>query len=99
MRIRVLNLDHSLLPQHRWLAPWRLLETGKITVISARRRYARGSWQKVSHESLHDLDLNTHQDDRWEQLLAPYREELGRWPLYVSVDKDVMRAADAPVNW
>ena len=62
--------------------------TGKITVISARRRYARGSWQKVSHESLHDLDLNSHQDDRWEQLLAPYREELGRWPLYVSVDKD-----------
>ena len=32
-------------------------------------------------------------------LLIPYREELARMPLYISLDKDVMVPADAIVNW
>jgi hypothetical protein len=32
-------------------------------------------------------------------LLQPRRDELERWPLYVSLDKDVMRTRDAVVNW
>jgi hypothetical protein len=32
-------------------------------------------------------------------LLEPYRLELARWPLYVSLDKDVMLQAEAVVNW
>ena len=31
--------------------------------------------------------------------LRPYREGLARVPLYVSIDKDVMVADDASVNW
>ena len=31
--------------------------------------------------------------------LIPYREELARMPLYISLDKDVMVPADAIVNW
>ena len=37
--------------------------------------------------------------ERIEELLWPYRAELARWPLYVSLDKDVMVPADAAVNW
>src|SRR5207245_605996 len=32
-------------------------------------------------------------------LLRPFAPALARWPLYVSLDKDVMTAEDAVVNW
>ncbi len=34
-----------------------------------------------------------------ERILRPWTDELSRFPLYVSLDKDVMPAAEAPVNW
>src|SRR5207247_6162610 len=55
--------------------------------------------RKVSHDSFHRGTAAPGQPSRWEKLLAPYREELSQCPLYVSLDKDVMRAAEAPVNW
>lgn len=76
---------------YRWLAPWPLLEAGKIAVIPARRRYATGAWPRVRHDCVPNRS--------WGELLAPYRDELRRCPLYISVDKDVMGAAEAPVNW
>src|SRR5262249_33645235 len=36
---------------------------------------------------------------RLDALLAPYQDDLARWPLYVSLDKDVMVQPDAVVNW
>jgi hypothetical protein len=33
------------------------------------------------------------------EALSPYRDDLARFPLYISVDKDVLTAADAAVNW
>jgi hypothetical protein len=37
--------------------------------------------------------------ERLERLLEPHRDDLARWPLYISLDKDVMNATDAVVNW
>jgi hypothetical protein len=34
-----------------------------------------------------------------QELLRPFRADLIRCPLYISLDKDVMTASDAVVNW
>ena len=84
---------------YRWLAPWDLLNQGRITVLPAVRRYQRGRWASLKHEPLRSEPDVALTFDRLEELLTPYRTDLARWPLYVSVDKDVLRPADAVVNW
>jgi hypothetical protein len=83
----------------RWLAPWDLLASKRITVLPAVRRFHRGRWIGVAHQSLRpDLDCNVTRD-RLEELLTPYRDDLANYPLYISVDKDVLQVADGVVNW
>lgn len=84
---------------YHWLAPWKLLESGKITVFPAVRSFAGQRWRRVFHTPFGDDPNGSVAPGRWDELLAPFREELRRWPLYVSLDKDVMRAEEAPVNW
>ena len=36
---------------------------------------------------------------RMYKLLRPHQAQLERWPLYISLDKDVMVSANAAVNW
>jgi arginase family enzyme len=76
---------------YRLLAPWSMLRSGKVQVIPAVRRYQKGNWKRIGHEPLHARRLS--------ELLAPLRGLLGRRPLYVSLDKDVMGTTDAVVNW
>ena len=83
----------------RWLAPWPLLRSGKITVIPAIRRFERGHWAAIDHEPLRSAPDTPMSLDRIEELLWRYRFDLGGYPLYISVDKDVMRQSDAIVNW
>jgi hypothetical protein len=83
----------------RWLAPWDLIRSGKIVVIPATRRYRRGRWQGINHTPLRAAAEIEAGAERVRQVLQPYREELRRWPLYVSMDKDVLMSAHAPVNW
>src|SRR5208282_741664 len=81
------------------LAPWRLLRSGKIVVIPGVRRYHRGRWRKVANEPLRSQPASPANRLRLRELLAPWRTDLARWPLYISLDKDVMTAEDAVVNW
>lgn len=83
---------------HR-LAPWRLLRNGKISVLPAVRRFERGGWAKVPNTPLRPRPDERLTEPRMEELLRPFRSELARRPLYVSLDKDVMVAADSVVNW
>jgi hypothetical protein len=83
----------------RWLAPWRQLRAGQITVFPAVRRYGGAGWDRVKHEPLRPAPHERLTPSRLEALLDPHRADLERWPLYVSLDKDVMRATDAVVNW
>jgi hypothetical protein len=83
----------------RWLAPWRLLRSGRIVVFPAVRRFQRGAWRHVEHEPLRAEPERAVTESRVEQLLAPYRDELAGCPLYISLDKDVMTTTDALVNW
>ncbi len=83
----------------RWLAPWPLLRSGRIRVFPARRRFRGGAWERLPHLPLRSALHAPLTPERLNELLDPYRLELARWPLYVSVDKDVLTAAAALVNW
>jgi hypothetical protein len=81
------------------MAPWKLLRSGKITVIPAIRRFRRGAWSELGAEPLRPEPDVPASAAGIEEILAPVRGELARRPLYVSLDKDVMVARDALVNW
>jgi hypothetical protein len=84
---------------YRWLAPWPDLCSGRITVFPAVRCFARGRWKRVPNESLRPNPQAEATPERLDALLRPFRAELARSPLYVSVDKDVLVEGDAVVNW
>jgi hypothetical protein len=84
---------------YQWMAPWKLLRSGKIIVIPAVRQFERGSWKAIANTALRaptDSDLDS---DRLRELLKPFSAELAARPLYVSLDKDVMTREEAVVNW
>ena len=82
-----------------WMAPWRLLRSGKILVFPAIRRFRRGPWAAIPHEPVHPLPDARRGRDQIEELLRPFRTELASLPLYISLDKDVLWEKEAIVNW
>jgi hypothetical protein len=82
---------------YRFLAPWHELSSGRIVVFPARRRFARGRWRTIRTEPL--LRVDRALGETLSTLLDPYRPELAACPLYVTIDKDVLAAEDASVNW
>ena len=84
---------------YHWMAPWRQLRDGRIAVLPAVRRFRRGAWAGVPHESLRPSADEPVSAGRLEALLRPHRAELARRPLYISLDKDVMTADESVVNW
>jgi hypothetical protein len=84
---------------YRWLAPWLQIAAGKIKVIPAIRRYTKGKWSGIRHEPLRPDRHTPAVSHRVLKLLRHDLDELNRWPLYISLDKDVLTAADAVVNW
>jgi hypothetical protein len=90
-----LDFDNS----YRFLAPWRELIERRIRVIPAVRHFTKGKWSRIAHEPLRYHPDAIATADRVRHLLEEDREDLTRWPLYISVDKDVLTAAEAVVNW
>ncbi len=84
---------------YRWLAPWRQLRAGKITVLPGIRRFQRGLWRNIGSRPLRQQPEAPIPPGRVEELIEPCRADLARYPLYVSLDKDVMVQQDAVVNW
>jgi hypothetical protein len=84
---------------YRQLAPWPELRSGRITVFPAVRRFRRGAWADIPHEPVRPAPDAPVTPERLGALLHPFRAELGRRPLYISVDKDVLVEGDAAVNW
>ena len=82
---------------YRWLAPWPEILEGRVVVFPARRRFVRGGWAKIPVRPL--LADGTPVDESLRDALEPLRDELRRYPLYVSIDKDVLTPEDAAVNW
>ncbi len=88
-----LDFDNAYRP----LAPWRDLRGGRVVVFPARRRFTRGTWAAVPTFPLPQSPAAVAA--ALAHALAPYRDELATCPLYVTVDKDVLTAEDAAVNW
>jgi hypothetical protein len=82
---------------YRWLAPWSEIRAGRVVVMPARRRFSRGGWAQISCQPL-SLD-GIAPAETLRHALEPFHQELAVRPLYVSIDKDVLTAADAAVNW
>jgi hypothetical protein len=84
---------------YRRLAPWPMIRSGKIVVAPPRRRYQGRCWVCVNHRPLRRSPDEPASLDNIEEWLTPYRNELTDIPLYISLDKDVMMASEAAVNW
>jgi hypothetical protein len=84
---------------YRWLAPTPLLRSGRLTVFPAARRFHAGFWDGIRHEPLRARADRPVTAARLEKLVDAHRDVLRGYPLYVSLDKDVLTAAEAPVNW
>jgi arginase family enzyme len=84
---------------YRWLAPWPMIRSGKIVAAPARQRFQGRWWDKVPHQPLRRRAEEPAGEEIIEEWLAPYRAELASWPLYISLDKDVLTAPEAAVNW
>jgi hypothetical protein len=98
-RIFHLGGDVDFDNHYRWLAPWKPLRSGKIIVFPAWRKFTRGPWSTVPSQPLREAHAHLLRQERLESLLEPFRAELAARPLYISLDKDVMREHDAVVNW
>jgi hypothetical protein len=83
----------------RWLAPWGLLRSGKITVFPGTRTFEAGRWAGIPNCPVRAEADAPMAAERLAELLSPYRLDLRRYPLYVSLDKDVLGADQAAVNW
>ena len=81
------------------LTPWRLLETNKITLIPAVRRFTRGRWKRIDHQPLRTGMASVVEPSRLERILAHYDSDIRSLPLYASVDTDVLLASECTVTW
>ncbi len=84
---------------YRWLAPWPMIRSGKIIVAPSRRRFQGSYWDRIAHRPLRRRPDKPAGDDILLEWLAPYRTELAAYPLYISLDKDVLNAFEGAVNW
>jgi hypothetical protein len=82
---------------YRWLAPWAEIQAGRLIVIPVHRRFTRGRWAGVCAKPL--IDDGCSFAKSLHECVEPHRQELAVRPLYVSIDKDVLAAEDAAVNW
>jgi hypothetical protein len=83
----------------RWLAPWPMIRSGKIVVSPACHRFQGRCWDRIAHRPLRRRPDEPFEPDILRQWLAAYRAELAACPLYISLDKDVLNASEAVVNW
>jgi hypothetical protein len=84
---------------YRRMAPWSMLHSGKITVLPGVRSFEGGGWSRLPNAPVRKPKMTEVDPTRLTKLLRPHWDQLSRWPLYISLDKDVMIAGDAAVNW
>jgi hypothetical protein len=84
---------------YRWLAPWQMLRSAKIRVMPSVRSYHGRDWRQIEHTAIRRNPDEATRREAIESLIDPWRDELAQLPLYISLDRDVLRADQAVVNW
>jgi hypothetical protein len=84
---------------YRPFAPWPDLRSRRVVALPAVRRFRGGGWNSVESLPIRPRPETPIDRDRLDRLVEPFRADLGRAPLYISVDKDVLTADVAAVNW
>jgi hypothetical protein len=84
---------------YRWLAPWPHLRSGKIRVFPAIRQFQGALWRFVPQTTLRAVPSIPFTPMMLGVRLRHCRDELADLPLYVTLDRDVLRQEDAVVNW
>jgi hypothetical protein len=84
---------------YRWMAPTPLLRSGRLTLFPACRTFQGGFWESVPHQPIRTAPDRQVNGARLASLLWEHRPVLQSCPLYISLDKDVLIAPQAPVNW
>src|SRR5260370_14679042 len=72
---------------YQWMAPWKLLGSGKITVLPGLRRFDRKQWSTVPNAPLRTAPAMPMTERHAEQLLQPFRGELAARPVYICLAK------------
>lgn len=85
-------------PETSYLMPWRLLKN-KIWVFPSTSKFVGGVWDEIEQNTLRGKWYVLLTKERLKSLLAPYLESLREYPIYISVDKDVMTREYAIQNW
>ncbi len=83
----------------RWLAPTDALRSGKIVTLPAVRTFNTGFWKHTPHQPLRARPEAIIDSERLEDVISPYLDDLDRWPLYVSLDKNVLWLPESITNW
>jgi hypothetical protein len=78
---------------YRFLAPVGLLRSGKIVIFPALRTYQAGLWTAIPQRKLRPDPATPLVQERLRDLLQDFAAELAQFPLYISLDKDVLRRA------
>lgn len=84
---------------YRWLAPKALLRSGRLTLLPAVRTFRGRFWDGIPHQPIRSEPGRAVGGPRLASLLWNHRDALQSCPLYISLDKDVLIAPEAPVNW
>lgn len=79
--------------------PWTLLNRGVIKVYPAITTYDVQQWRNVETQSVRRMAHTYLTKSRCMEILEPLREQFAAYPLYVTLDKDVMNQGDCIQNW
>jgi len=73
--------------------------TSKNRVFPAIESYDVQDWKHVETEAVRTTTHSYLSEGRCAELLEPLREQLAKYPLYITLDKDVMNQTDCIQNW
>ena len=68
-------------------------------VFPAIESYDVQDWKHVETEAVRTTMHSYLSEGRCAELLEPLREQLAKYPLYITLDKDVMNQTDCIQNW
>jgi arginase family enzyme len=83
----------------RFNTPWKHMTNGKLIIFPADRKFTGMKWHKVPQKEMRYKWHILINKERVRRLLEPYADTLAKYPLYITIDKDVMTRQHCLQNW